>query len=78
MTNTDIVKKLIGNINPIGETNTDDERFENLKEMCVLVNDLITDIDDMAYRNINSHEFSVKRAAQFAHDFLTQTVGISD
>ena len=42
MTNTDVVKKLIGKINPIGETNTDNERFENLKAMCELVNNLIT------------------------------------
>lgn len=32
MTNTDVIKKLIGKINTIGETNTDNERFENLKE----------------------------------------------
>ena len=28
-----VVKKLIGEIDPIGETQTDDERFENLKAM---------------------------------------------
>ena len=38
---TDIIKKLIGNINPIGETNTDNERFENLKELCYLVQNFI-------------------------------------
>jgi uncharacterized protein YaaR (DUF327 family) len=78
MTNTDVIKKLIGNINPVGETNTDNERFENLKEMCDLVNNLITDIDDMAYRNRDSHEFSVKRASEYASNFLTKTVGISE
>ena len=78
MTNTDVIKKLIGNINPIGETDTDNERFENLKEMCDLVNNLITDIDDMAYSNRNSHQFSVKRASEYASEFLTKTVGISE
>ena len=78
MTNTDVVKKLIGNINPVGETNTDNQRFENLKEMCELVNNLITDIDDMAYRNKCSHEYSVKRASEYASNFLTKTVGIAE
>jgi hypothetical protein len=67
---TKIIKKLIGNINPIGESNTDDERFENLKEMCRTINHLIVDIDDMAYMNKNSHEFSAKRSAEYAVKFL--------
>ncbi|GAI86093.1 unnamed protein product, partial [marine sediment metagenome] len=37
-----VVKKLIGNINPVGETNTDNERFENLKIICELTNKLLT------------------------------------
>lgn len=78
MTNTDVVKKLIGNINPIGETNTDNERFENLKALCELVNNLITDIDDMAYLNKDAREFSVKRASQYASNFLAKTVGIAE
>ena len=78
MTNTDVVKKLIGKINPIGETNTDIERFENLKAMCELVNNLIIDIDDMAYQNKDAREFSVKRASEYASNFLTKTVGIAE
>lgn len=78
MTNTDVVKKLIGNINPIGETNTDNERFENLKAMCELVNNLITEIDDIAYKNEDAREFSVKRASEYASNFLTKTVGIAE
>ena len=78
MTNTDVVKKLIGKINPIGETNADNERFENLKAMCELVNNLIMEIDDMAYRNKDAREFSVKRASEYASNFLTKTVGIAE
>ena len=78
MTNTDVVKKLIGKINPIGEKNTDNERFENLKEMCELVNNLIIDIDDVAYQNKDAREFSVKRASEYASNFLTKTVGIAE
>ena len=78
MTNTDVVKKLIGSINPVGESDIDDERYENLKEMCVLVDNLITDIDDMAFLNRHAQEYSVKRAAKYASTFLAKTVGIEE
>lgn len=78
MTNTDVVKKLIGSINPVGESDTDDERYENLKEMCVLVDNLITDIDGLIYTNRHSQEYSVKRAVKYAATFLTETVGLAE
>ncbi len=37
MNNFDVVKKLIGEVRPVGETNTDNARFENLKALCVAV-----------------------------------------
>jgi len=67
----DIVYKLIGPINPVGETHTDDKRFENLKVMTQLVDDLLTDINNVACMD-DSHEFSVKRAAKFCSDFYDQ------
>jgi hypothetical protein len=70
MNHHEIVKKLIGRINPVGETNMDNERFKNLKELTALVENLITDIDDMAFNNRDAHEFSVKRAATYATEFL--------
>ncbi len=78
MTHTEIVNKLIGPVMPAGDSSRDDERFENLKAMCELVNNLITQIDDVHYRNKDSYEFSVKRSADFAHDFLTNSVGIKE
>lgn len=72
MTNYDVVTKLIGKIDPVGETNEDDRRFENLKEMCSLVEKLITDIDNVGYRNQNNHQFSIKRASEFASKFMYQ------
>lgn len=72
----DIVMKLIGNINPIGETNTDNDRFENLKCLCALVDDLVGQIDNVSYKNKDSHEFSVKRASDYADKFLTDNLGI--
>ena len=78
MTHHEIVKKLIGEIRPVGETNTDNERFENLKVMCDLVNNLILDIDDMAFTNKDAYQFSVKRASEYASNFLTKKVGIAE
>jgi hypothetical protein len=75
MNYTEIVNKLIGNINPIGESNTDDARYNNLKEMCQLASNLIEQIKAVAIEK-ESNEYSVKRAANFADKFLTETVEI--
>lgn len=69
MTHTEIVKKLIGNINPVGKTETDDERFENLKQTCNLVSELLYDISIVSLKK-DRGEFSIKRAGQYASDFL--------
>lgn len=71
-----IVMRIVGPINPVGETNTDGARFENLKALCELVNDLVTKIDTVAYENKDSYEFSRKRAGEYAEKFLTKTLGI--
>lgn len=75
MNYTDIVNKLIGDINPIGETNTDNARYENLKEMCQLASNLIEQIKHVALKK-DSSEYSVKRAANFADKFITETIEI--
>lgn len=76
MTIYDVVYKVVGEIEPIGETNEDNRRFDNLRAMTHLVNLLITDIDAMAYRNKDRVEFSMKRAGKFADEFLTK-IGIA-
>ena len=73
----EIVKKLAGNINPVGETNTDDGRFENLKVMTKLVDDLLVDIDYVAARNTSRVEYSRRRAGEFARKFLSR-MGIEE
>ena len=73
---TEIVKKLIGYIDPVGETNIDDKRFENLKAMCELVNNLVTEIDEVSFYNKNKDEYSRKRAGEYANNFLANTLGI--
>lgn len=72
----EIVLKLVGKVNPVGETNTDNERFENLKVLCELVDELVGVIDEVNCKNKDSHEFSRKRAADYASNFLTNNLGI--
>lgn len=76
MTLYDVVKKLIGEVKPIGETRTDDIRFENLKQLTELVDKLETDIDEIAMLK-DRPEYSIKRAGEFADAFLTK-LGISN
>jgi len=76
MTHTEIVKKLIGNIQPAGAAHIDPERFENLKTMCDLVNDLVVEIDEVAQK-VYSHEHSVKQMGRYANDFMKNDLGIS-
>ena len=72
-----VVMKLVGQIRPIGETDTDNKRFENLKVLCDLTNKLVTTIDHLHCKNKHSHEFSVKRAADYADNFLEKELGIT-
>lgn len=76
MDHLEIVKKLVGPIRPVGETNTDSERLENLKVLCDLVDDLTTDIIDVAHDFNHSYEASVKAASNYAGDFLRNRLGI--
>lgn len=69
----ELVKLLIGDIIPIGETNIDDKRFENLKEMISLVESLLREIENVSYMN-KRPEYSVKRSGEFAYNFLKNLV----
>jgi hypothetical protein len=65
----EVVEKLTGKIEPIGESNTDEERFENLKILCNLVENLLIDIDQVRRFSICS-EFSRKRAGEYVTKWL--------
>ena len=65
----DMILKLIGSINPIGETNTDNERYENLKEMTELIDSLLGYVAEV-YQNKDRHEYSMKRAGEHVEDFF--------
>ena len=71
----DIVMKLVGEIDPISESRTDEMRFENLKVATKLVSDLISKIDDVGYYNKDAWEFSRKRSAEHVAEFYNK-IGI--
>ena len=65
----EVVKKLIGPINPIGESHTDEGRFYNLTELVSLLDGLISDIEKVA-QNETRTEYSMKKAGEFARSIL--------
>ncbi len=71
MTNTEIVKKLIGEIQPYGDSSIDKKRFENLKEMCQLIEELVSEIQE-ASKSKDRYEASMKEIGQYAFNFLTE------
>lgn len=73
----DVVKKLLGEIDPVAETTEDNARFENLKATVKLTNELLADIDHVDNSFQNRHEASVKKAQKFASDFLDE-IGIKE
>jgi len=66
----EVVKKLIGNIEPIGETHTDNDRYENLKKLTGLTEQLLTDICSIEHDYKNNHQYSMKRASEHCAGFL--------
>ena len=70
MTNYDVVKKLIGPIRPVGESNEDTKRLENLKAMCQLMEEIHTAIDAVAYDFRDDKQGSVKACQDYASKFL--------
>lgn len=65
----DIVMKLIGEIEPVGETYTDDARFDHL---ILLLNTLDILIDEVRFilPDIDRHEYSMNRAGQWANKWI--------
>jgi hypothetical protein len=76
----DVVFKLVGPIYPVGESRADDDRFENLKSLCALVDSLVCNINKVACENKNRGEHSMNRAGKYAAKFLSDTLsfGIED
>lgn len=68
----EIVKKLVGPIKPVGSSETDSVRFENLKILTALVENLIMDINDVGFENQGSQFASMKKAGEYATDFINR------
>lgn len=65
----EVSKKLIGPVLPVGETHTDERRYENLEKMIELANLLLWDIREVS-KNKDRHEASMKKAGTLADEFL--------
>ncbi len=65
----EIVLKLTGPVEPVGETHTDNARYENLKKLIEVAKEIHMVIDGIA-ENENRQEFSMKRAGKEASDYL--------
>jgi len=66
----EIVMKLVGPVAPVGETNADDRRYENLKVLTDLMDKLMREIYEVSHTSRG--EFSIKRAADYSAEFLTE------
>lgn len=69
MTHSEITRKLLGSIQPTGDSGRDKERLENLHNTIEVVHTLLEDIK-MVARDINSYEHSVKLIATEADNYL--------
>ena len=65
----EVVTKLIGPIQPVGETNADAQRFENLEVAIDLVERLLFNIACVA-RKAGAPEASIQKSAKAAQTFL--------
>ena len=67
----EIVIKLIGNIEPYGDTNIDRERIINLDDFTSLTYKLVSDLTDIAILK-NRPEKSIKNMGKMAYDNLLE------
>ena len=65
----EVVTKLIGPIDPVGESHTDGMRLENLAVMTDLIERLLLDVGGVV-PNKARIEFSLRRAGEHAAEFM--------
>lgn len=71
MTPFDVVNKIIGPVRPVGETTQDNARFENLKNLVELFDQIKEELREVAKEKDQS-AFSIKRAGEYAHNCLIE------
>lgn len=67
----EVVDKLIGRIDTVGESNFDAKTFENLKTATDLVHHFICKIDEVS-GDSHRYEASMKRSGEYAENFMQQ------
>lgn len=70
----DLVYKVIGEINPVGDSAIDAERKENLKEMIELVERLCTDLHSVSSGRFQ-YQSSIREAGKMAYNALKEICG---
>ena len=74
----DVVNKLVGNIEPIADASVDEERFENLKTYCSLINEMLMKIDNIACATEGSKLYSLKRVDDYLTNFFNNSLKIAE
>lgn len=67
----DIIKKLNGNIRPVGSHETDMQNFNNLQEYCITIRKMIDDLVEVA-KNKNRAEYSMKVMGEEAYEAIKE------
>lgn len=70
MENYDVVKKLIGPIEPTGESETDQQRIDALKQQTDLIFKLTQEIDRITWRMRDDNRSTIKSWVKEADKFL--------
>ena len=70
---TEGTKKIDG-LDPVGESHTDEKRYERLKQLIELVTHLQANIVEIAWRYHNCHQYSMKRSSQLAEAHIREQV----
>ncbi len=76
-----LVMKLIGKIEPAGDTSIDDERFSNVKDLIDLVDKLLVNLSEIEYRyrkdqlisrvNISNY---INQWLRYTHEWMSETL----
>jgi hypothetical protein len=67
-----LICKLVGPIDPVGETNADEKRYQNLNLFLEVLDTMLGDAEYVS-RYKNRQEYSIKRAGERADNFLRST-----
>ena len=67
----DVVKRLCGFIDPVGDASVDETRMLNLKDTMKLVDGLVDDIIEVS-KNSDRHEHSMNEMGKLSFDFLKE------